>query len=309
MSFTKTKDRLWGLYDRFAGWLAHRPKPVRRAGHWVFGGVLWVAYFKPGGTVRTTFTALAKLVHEEKPARLFGNFVRSFMRGMDRTEQIRHGFTDEVDAMLTIPEQAKLDALLETQGVLLVIPHTNASLSLGRGLAQRYPVTALVRASRNEQRAASVAELYDRIGCDYMNVRNENPGTVARKVLKALAEKRLIIGTVDRIQNAPPSETPVNGKTDMVRATAFGEPIGIAGWPARFAARGKNPILPVMVDQTDSGMSLIMGEPIIPTKDIVETTQKWVSGMEQLVRAYPDEWAFSLDKYWSRVLTTASKRS
>ena len=308
MSFTKTKDRVWLAYDVFAAWLARRSMPVRKAGYSVFGGVLWLAYAIPQSKVRETFAALAHHTGAASPRRLFAGYVRGFLRGMNRIEQVRHGRTDAVDAMLSIPDQARLDALLKESGVVLVIPHNHASLAMGRGLSQRYPLLALVRSTANERRAASEWDIYRNLGCEFLDVRVENPATVARKVLRALADKRVVIGTVDRIRTAPPEDAPVEASRDTVRALAFGEAVGIPGWPARFAGRGKAPIIPVASVQTEDTITAVLGNAVVPNGDLVETTQAWVSELEAQFRAYPEEWAFALDKYWSRALRDSMTR-
>ena len=47
---------------------------------------------------------------------------------------------------------------------------------------------------------------------------------------------------------------------------------------------------------------LILGEIVDPTDDLVATTRAWMAGLERLLRRHPQEWAFWLDKHWSRVL-------
>ncbi|MCG6883696.1 MAG: hypothetical protein LJE62_08095 [Silicimonas sp.] len=308
MSFTKTKDRIWVAYDIFAAWLARRSMPVRKIGYGIFGAVLWIAYRLPNSKVRATFEALARHVGRDDTTRLFRDYVRGFLLGINRIEQVRHGHTDAIDAMFDFPEKARLDALLEKGGVVLAIPHTHASLAMGRGLARHYPVLALVRATQNPRRAASEHEIYENLGSEFFEVRTANPTLVARKVLKALKDGRIVIGTVDRIRNAPPEDAPVEVAGDLVRARAFDQPIGIAGWPARFAAKAGVPIIPVTVTQTPEKISLVLGREITPTEDPVETTQAWVSALEELLRAHPDEWIFSLDRHWSEVLRGLKER-
>ena len=305
MSFTTTKDRVWVAYDVFAGWLARRSMPVRKAGYGIFGAVLWAAYLWPGGTVRPTIASLAHHAGHPSQRRLFRDYVRGFLRGMNRTEQVRHGRTEAVDAMFRLPDKSRLDAIMEQGGCVLVIPHTHASLAMGRGLARHYDLLALLRSTGNERRAASERQIYANLDCDWLDIRVENPTKVARRVLNALNSGRLVIATVDRINNAPPPDKPVNSSSDTVRATAYGQPIGIAGWPARFSHKAGVPIIPVMAVQTEDTISLILGEAITPTSDIVETTQTWVSEMERLMKTYPDEWTFALDKFWSRALRNA----
>lgn len=302
MGFTRTKDRVWTGYNVFAHWLAHRSRPVRKAGYGVFGGVLRIAYRLPGSKVRATIEALAEQVGHDDPNRLFRDFVTGFTRGIDRIEQVRHGRTDAIDAMLLIPEQDKLDALLARGGVVLAIPHTHASLAMGRGLARKYPILALVRSTVNERRAASEREIYDHLGCEWLDIRLDPPTLVARKVLGALSKGRLVVGTVDRIQKAPPAEDPVHARSDHVRVTAFGQPVGITGWPARFTAKTGATILPATVVQDADTISLILGDPVTPTDDIVATSQAWTDSLVALFRKHPEEWVFALDKFWSRAL-------
>lgn len=308
MGFTRTKDRVWAGYNVFADWLAHRPMAVRKAGYSVFGGILWTAYRMPGNKVRPTIEALARQVGHADPARLFRDFVTGFTRGINRIEQVRHGLTDEVDAMLRIPEQDKLDALLAKGGVVLAIPHTHASLAMGRGLARKYPILALVRSTVNDRRAASEREIYENLGCEWLDIRLDPPTVVARKVLGALNKGRLVVGTVDRIQHAPPADDPINSATDHVRVTAFGQPIGITGWPARFTAKTGATILPATIVQDAETISLILGDPVEPDDDLVATTQAWVDSLVALFHKHPDEWIFALDKFWSKALRDSVAR-
>lgn len=302
MGFTRTKDRIWAGYDVFAAWLARRPGPVRRVGYGVFGAILWSAYVLPGNSVRPTFLALAQQADAGSPRPLFRRFVRQFVRGMDRIEQVRHGYTDAIDDMLRIPEQDRLDQMLAKGGAVLAIPHTHASLAMGRGLARKYPILALVRSTANEKRAASEWEIYENLGCEFLDIRLEKPTTVARKVLAALNAGRLVVGTVDRIREAPPADDPIDAKFDTVRVSAFGQPIGLIGWPARFTPKSGSPIVAATIVQTEDTISLQLGEAVQPSNDIIETSQAWIAELEKLFRAHPEEWIFALDKHWSRVL-------
>ena len=307
-SFTKTKDRIWAGYDDFAAWLARRPGPVRRSGDGVFGALLWTADVLPGNSVRPTFVALAKQANAGPPRPLFRRFVRQFVRGMDRIEQVRHGYTDAIDDMLRMPEQDRLDAMLAKGGAVLAIPHTHASLAMGRGLGRKYPILALVRSTATEKRAASEWEIYENLGCVFVDIRLEKPTTVARKVLAALNAGRLVVGTVDRIREAPPPDDPIDSRHDTVRVSAFGEPIGLTGWPARFTPKSGSPIVAATVVQTADAITLELGEAVHPTDDITQTSQAWIAELEKLFRQHPEEWTFALDKHWSRVLRNSVDR-
>lgn len=300
MGFSTTKDRIFAGYKTMSGWLARRPKWVRTGVYGVFGGVFWVVYALPGNSVRPTMKGLVRHLGHGSPWSLFRQYVRRFLSGTALAERIRHGFGSDLDGMLTIPEKDRLDSLLQDRGLFLALPHLHASFAMIYCLAKTYPVLAVVSLTRNPDRARAQMSLYEKAGCAVVDVRSEEPGIVARKILKALKEGTIVAGTVDRIQKAP--EEPVDKARDVVRVTAFGAPVGYGGWPTRFATKARAPIAPAGVVQTQDGLQLILGEAVIPTPDMQETTQAWVSELERLVRANPQEWAFSLDKHWSRVL-------
>ncbi len=302
MSFSKTKDRVWIAYNVFARWLARQPMPVRRVGYGTFGLALWIAFLLPGNLVRPTFVALSRQMDAKRTRPLFADFARGFCRGINRIEQVRHGHTDTIDAMLRIPDERRLEDLMAKGGAILVIPHTHASLPMGRGLARRFPILALVRSGGIEQRAASELEIYENLGCEFLDIRTEKPTVIARKVLSALNDMRLVVGTADRIRKAPPLETPIHTASDTVRVSAFGQPVGITGWPARFALKADVPIIPATIVQTENTISLCLGASIKPSQDLLETTQCWVDELERLIRKHPEEWTFALDKHWSRAL-------
>lgn len=249
-------------------------------------------------------TALAKQVGAGSAWGLFRKYVRNFATGTELAERVRHGFGSELDEMLTIPEKDRLDALLEDGGVFLALPHLHASIAMTRCLSQTYPVLAVVSLTRDKDRAEAQRDLYRQGGCDFLDARGEEPKTVARKILQALKAGKIVAGTIDRIQPAPAED--VDKRKDMVRVTAFGTPVGFGGWPTRFATKARVPILPAIVEQTEDGVSLVIGRTVTPSADIVATTQDWVNELERLLRSYPDEWAFSLDKHWSRVLRGAA---
>lgn len=301
MGFSTTKDRTFAVYDKVSGWIARRPAPLRRMAYGVFGGILWVAYALPGNLVRPTMTALARHADRASSTGMFRGFVRKFIAGTDMTEQVRHGFGTTLDGALTIPDKERLDAYVANGGLFLALPHLHASLAMTRCLAQSYDILAVVSLTRNANRAEAQKALYAQVDGDFLDARNEEPAKVARSILKALKAGKVVVGTVDRIQNAP--ETAFDKENDVVRVEAFGQPVGYGGWPTRFAAKAGAPLVPAMVTQNaDGGISLVLGNAAVPTGDVQEATQVWVSELERLVKTHPEEWAFSLDKHWSRVL-------
>jgi KDO2-lipid IV(A) lauroyltransferase len=300
LGFSKTKDRAFAAYDGAGRWMARQPGFVRRAGYGALGGVLWAAYLTPGAPVRPTFAALARQTGGGAPMPLFRRWVRQLMLGVDRAERVRHGYGAEIDPLLDIPERARLDALLAGGGVFMAVPHGHAIVPMARALTRQHPVLAIVSLPKHAGRAAAQRQLYEAAGCEFLDARNEPPLGVARTTLKALKAGKIVIGTVDRIRHAPAG--PVDAEADLVRALAFGQPVGVGGWPARFARAAGAPVVPAIVEQARGRLVLHLGEAVRPGEDLVAATQDWVRVLEGLLRAHPTEWTFCLDKHWSRVL-------
>jgi KDO2-lipid IV(A) lauroyltransferase len=300
MGFTRVKDRTFNAYDVMAGWLARRPRSVRRGAYSIIGLIMWTIYLLPGNRVRPTMIALSKQVGGWSPRGLFGQYVRRLISGLDLAERVRHGFGAEVDGLLTIDDAHRLDTLLETGGVFLALPHLHASVAMTRALAHRYPVLLVARLTTDKRRADAQRHLFAQLGCDVVDARNEPAGAVARKTLRALRGGKIVIGTVDRIR--PPPAHDVDAARGQVRAVVFGQVVGVESWPTRFAMEAKAPIVPATVRQTGNGVSLILGKAILPAATVVETTQAWIDEIANLLRANPEEWNFCLDKHWSTVL-------
>jgi KDO2-lipid IV(A) lauroyltransferase len=305
MGFRRTKDHAFNAYDRLAGWLARRPRPVRLGFYSVVGLIMWTAYLLPGNRVRPTMVALSQQVGRDSPARLFDQYVRRFITGLDLAERVRHGFGAEVDGLLTIDDRHRLDALLKTGGLLLALPHLHASVAMTRALATAYPVLLIARLTTDTRRAAAQRHLFAQLGCEVVDARNERPSAVARKTLRALRDGKIVIGTADRIR--PPPDLVVDAARGQVRSVVFGQPVGVESWPTRFAMESKTPIVPATVRQTDTGVNLIIGKPVFSTDDVVQTTQGWIDELANLLRANPEEWNFCLDKHWSTVLIASGQ--
>lgn len=291
-----------GFVDGWAQWLGAAPKPVQNTIYGLLRGALWLIYFIPYSYMRNTAVVYSRAVDQGPPRKIYRGFANGFLLFTHRMELMSQGSTDIIDQLLKIPEQARLDTILKDHGgLIMTMPHCHGSLLMVRGLSAHYPVLMLIREPKKEARAALQRRYFAHMGCEVLDVRRNNEVTVARTVLKALRQGKIVIGTVDRIKAAPPEDEPISKTSDTVRAMAFGQPMGIAGWPARFAAKCKAPILPVMVDQTEEAVTLHIGEPITAT-DLITTTQEWVDAMQQFFRRFPSNWIFLYDKHWSRLL-------
>ena len=302
MTFTKFKDRIWGVYGAFGGGAARLPRPLGRAAFSIVDAALWIGWALPRSPLRRTARALARQSGAGSATALYGHFVSGFVAALHDMERLRAGHAAEIDARVQVPEAGRLDAMLTRGGVLMVMPHANGALHVVRGLAQRHTVTLLARATRNDARARAQRAYYDRLGATVIDVRRTPETRVARHVLRALRGGEIVIGAGDLI-GAPP-EVAHDTAHDRVRVTAFGQPIGAAGWPHRFAARAGVPILPVMIAREGPSVVLHLG-PAVGADDAVTATQAWMDGLIRGVLAHPADWAFVFDRHWMRVLAAA----
>jgi len=306
-SFTKFKDRIWGGFDASLRALARSPGWVRTIAYGGLQGVFLLAYLLPGSPLAPTARDFAKLLGRKDPFTLHRRFSQQFACGLRRMEMLRNGEGDRLESLLQIPDADVIDqALAGGRGAVLVMPHCHASIAMVRGLGARYPVLMLVRESSKGARAEKQRSYYDHLGCPCVDVRRTPDGTVAREVLKALRGGKLVVGVVDRIQNAPPAQIGYDKERDSVRVTAFGQPVGWPGWPARFADRAGSPILPAMVTQSKDAMVLRLGTPL-SSGPLEPTTRKIATALEALIRSAPEEWVFLYDKHWRRVLRAAAQ--
>jgi KDO2-lipid IV(A) lauroyltransferase len=306
VGFTRTKDRAFNTYNSFAGWLARRPRPLRLGVYSALGLVMWGAYLLPGNRVRPTIVALSEKVGAPSPARFYGRYLRRFISGLDLAERVRHGFAAEVDGLLTIEDKDRFDAILAKGGMFLALPHLHASVAMSRALSRSYRVLLVIRLTTDPKRAEAQRLLFDQVGCDILDARNEPAGAIARKTLRALRDGKIVIGTVDRIR--PPPEGDIDIARGQVRARVLGQDVGVESWPTRFAREAKVPVVPATVRQTGDGLRLIIGKEVWPTENLVDSTQAWMDEVVTLLRANPEEWNFALDKNWSRVLIESRAR-
>ena len=300
--FTVFKDRIWFVVDAASRGIAEAPRPIQAIGYGMMKGVLWSAYILPGSPLRPSAKAFSKVIGRDSARVLYREFAKRFIWAVRRIERLRLGHLEETSAQFRFPDRGKLDAALaEGTGVFIGLPHCHASIAMARGLADDYPLLFLVRDPVDKKRAAAMRVYYDNIGGELFDVRNGSPVSVARAVVGALKKGKVVIGVVDRIKAAPPEDSPYNQEDDIWKVSAFGQPVGAAGWPARFAGKCKAPIFAGMVTQTKDKVALHLSDPIV-VEEQRAATQAWISALEAFFRRYPYDWGFIYDKFWSRVV-------
>lgn len=278
---------------RMPGWLA-RP---------AFGSVGLAAksyYFAPGSHTRRTARNFCALTGRSDPRGMYFEMVSKAVRvGTLFGRLIREGpeaVAGELDMggdVLRICD----DLRAKGQGAIFVVPHCVGSVLSTAGFAKRYPTVVLLRESRDPQRSGILKQYLEKLGAELFYVRRTEPTTVARGILRALHEKKFIIGTTDLLRK----------NEDSAEVKVFGQSIRMVAWPARFAIRRGAPLVPTYVRVDNGRIVLELAPPFLGT-DIESATQRWATHFEEWFRRYPSDWIFMYDKRWAKVIADAAQR-
>ncbi len=183
----------------------------------------------------------------------------------------------------------------EAGGAILLVPHCTGSVLSSVLMSREFPTVIMARESKSEHRRRIMRKYFDRLGPETIEVRRTPPAAVARRILKALHEHKLVIGTTDLIRR----------KDDTVPIRVFGREAWAPGWPARFAQRRKVPIIPGFI-YTDNGQFVLAGGEPYQVADLEEGTQRWMNHFAEAIGRWPQDWPFMFEKRWARLLEEAA---
>jgi KDO2-lipid IV(A) lauroyltransferase len=256
-------------------------------------------YFAPRSHVRRTARYFCALTGRRDPRRMYFDLVdRAVCAATLFGRLIRRG-PEAVAQELRLgeAETALCDRLrAQGRGAIFVVPHCVGSVLSTAGFARRYPTVVLLRESRDPRRSEILKQYLERLGAELFYVRRSEPTSVARGILKALQEKKFIIGTTDLLRK----------NEDSAEVRVFGRPIRMVAWPARFAVRRSAPLVPTYVRLEEGRIILTLAEPYLG-EDIPSATQRWADRFEEWFRSYPSDWIFLYDKRWAKVIADAAQ--
>lgn len=256
-------------------------------------------YRLPGNHIRKALRNFCQSTGREDPDEIFAQLIENMLCACRHYSTLmRDGAEKLVPASELDPDcAARLAAARERYGgAILVLPHCVGAILPAIRLARAMPTVLLVREPVSEARSRMTMEYYARLGTELLAVRRLDPVVVARRLFRALKQKKLVIGTTDRA-GGPGS--------DRVEIKMFGQPVWLADWPARFSAQLQAPILPAYVRMQGERAVLMCDEPYVAT-DIAGGTQRWATYFESCFRAYPADWLLLYDKRWAAVLRAAA---
>ena len=298
VSFRTVKDVGVLPVHLFIKSLPYFPEIVQRTATGILVKLVGSYYYFPASHVRRTVNDLCAIIGRSDPlwitqtlfenvgivARLLGKLLHEGSESVSRHIEFEEGTLQRIEGIRE-----------KYGGGIFVVPHCTGSVLSVALVGRILPVVVMVRESKSERRRRLTREYFDKLAPETIEVRRTPPATIARRILRALKEKKLIIGTTDLIRR----------KEDTVEVKIFGRPAWLPGWPARFAARRNVPIVPGYVYMRDGRLVLTCDEPYFE-KDLALSTQRWADYFERAIRRWPEDWPFMFEKRWARLIAAAA---
>lgn len=258
-----------------------------------------LVYFVPGNHMRRTSRNMAHVCGRDDPRRMYFDLVDNFVRLLNAYSQLVRYGGERVARSFRLDEHARrvaADVKARYGHGIIVVPHCVGSVLGAAGFGRTFPSIVLLRESRNRLRSDIMKQYFERLGPRILYARRTDASTLTRGILKALREKKFVVGTTDLIRRTE----------DSVPVRVFGEEVWVAGWPVRFSARRGTPIVPGYVRIDDEGILLQLGEPFVAEADPAAASQRWAAYFEENFKKHPSDWIFQFDKRWAAVLAAAA---
>jgi lauroyl/myristoyl acyltransferase len=293
MHFRAIKD----LIAQPLHWIAGLPEGAVRTTVAGVGALARAAYFVPGTQLRRKVQDFCCSSGRSDPWPVYSGMVRNLQEAAVHYSLLNRFGRAELLARTII------DPTLDCQyarlgkrdgGLIFLVPHCAAAVLSSARLSTFCPTVLLVREPRSPARQRLMLEYLQKLGPEVILTRNASPAKVMRDIMRALRERKVIVGTTDVIHPGP----------DTVQTLAFGERVFSPSWPARIAARLGVPIVSGFIHMEGRQIRLMADEGYYES-DIDKSTQRWLSNFEAWFRKYPSDWVFLLDKRWARVFAVA----
>jgi lauroyl/myristoyl acyltransferase len=298
MHFRAVKDSVAQPLHRLGSLVARLPRPTGLLMAGCFGALAKAGYFLPGSHFRRTVGNFCRATGRTDPWPIYCRMVDNLGQAALHYAKLYHYGRSELLAHSVIDPtlQREYERLGGgDQGMILLVPHCAGAVLSSARLSTFCPTVLIVREPRDSARRELMLSYVRKLGPEFILVRNTPPATVMRKIIRALRENKVVVGTTDLVKHEP----------DTIQTRAFDQPIYSPAWPARLSARFGTPIIPGYIQMDGSQIRLIADEGYVEP-DITESTQRWVSSFESRFRQYPFDWVSMLDKHWARVLAGAS---
>jgi lauroyl/myristoyl acyltransferase len=266
-------------------------------------GILFkMAYFLPLNPLKRNCRYMSVLTGGKKdPRRIYMRFIDNMVFVGKRYIRLHRLGPESLleDIVYGDDTPERLNAVEREYGAaIIVVPHCMGAVLSSTTFARIFPTVLVVKESKSPTRRKLQKDFFDRMAVDMISIRDVTRTGVARDIVRLLRKGKFVVGTTDLAK--------VRSYKTVI--PVFGEEVYLPSWPARFAIKKKVPIVPGYMPIMDDKIRILTGRAIVGT-DIREVTAGWARYFESMFLEYPSDWAFLLDKRWTKILAQAAGRN
>ncbi|MGD2075284.1 MAG: hypothetical protein PVG38_10255 [Gammaproteobacteria bacterium] len=300
LSGTRLKSLLIPLLH---GTLRRAPTALAIAQVRLMVGVMRLLYWRRSNALRLACERLSRIASEHgrhhSPRQIYRQYLANFVGVAENFFRLYRGDVEAVLERIELPGDGveMVRRLLSSNGSLvLAVPHNIASAFSALGLNRAFPLLVVAKNSSTVARTRIALEMFERMQVQVLMVRGGNPFELSRALFRSLGSGRVVVATLDNVDRSPAA----------CRCTVFGQPVGLARWAAKVAARRAIPVVPAYFCSRGERIRVVFGEPLVAgeAETLVEGYTRF---FERNLLDDPASWAYLGDKHWQGVLRAADQ--
>ncbi|MGH7847050.1 MAG: lysophospholipid acyltransferase family protein [Candidatus Binatia bacterium] len=230
------------------------------------------------------------------------NSLRGFFRAFAEIGFALHSPLHGIREEIPVQGREHLEkALAKGKGVIVLSAHLGNFFLLGTRLAaDGYPVQVLVKPTfGGSGRFADLMDRY-RLRLGQRTIRARPRRMAARELIKALRQNQLVILIADEYRSRG------------IPVTFFGGTVLARRGVATLGMRTGAPVVPMCLVRESNGELVVVVEPELNfvqtgrlNEDVAENTRRITQWVEKVVRAYPDQWNWTVIR-WQKSMPDSS---
>ncbi len=237
--------------------------------------------------------ALGKDKSDEEIERICRDSFRNIGKDMMETSRFLEYMDGSIKTLVRFEGKEYLDeALKQGKGVIALSAHLgNFPLMCTRLVAEDYPLSIVVRESKNPKIVEFMTSLRDSIGMESILAKPRM--TCVSRCLNALKENRILFAQID-----------LHARESEVWVDFFGYLVPTYKGPVVFSLRTGAPIVPMFIVRKSNNLHHIIIHPPFELdvtgdmeKDITTNIAKLTKIIEATIRKYPEQWWWALRRF------------
>jgi KDO2-lipid IV(A) lauroyltransferase len=230
---------------------------------------------------------------EKEIERICRDSFRNIGKDMMESSRCLDYMDGSIKTLVRLERKEYLDeALKQGKGVIALSAHLgNFPLLCTRLVAEGYPLSLVVRESKNPKIVKLLTSVRDTVGMESIPAKPRM--TCVSRCLNALKKNGILFVQIDL--NAPDSEVSVD---------FFGYSVPTFKGPVIFSLRTGAPIVPMFITRNSNNLHNIFIHPPFklevtdnPEKDITTNIAKLTKIIEATIREYPEQWWWALRRF------------